>query len=138
MLPPEFGGRWGISSEEMKKRPGYRPDRTADVARAKELLAAAGVTPGEVRVEILTRGGPENEPVERDLAGLGFKAEITLLDAAAVSDTTVWAEQLSPKRVGPLFSLDRIQEFLRPLHFIIPVPHHRGFAFPLPEHTVDD
>ena len=46
MHPTELGGKWGISMEVMKTRPGYRPDKTADLARAKQLLGRASDSVG--------------------------------------------------------------------------------------------
>ena len=87
LLSPERGGQWGIPAEQMKTRPGFRPDKTADLARAKALLAEAGVDPSKVTVNIVQVGlnVQFGEVAERSVASLGFK---TKLDSLAGLDRT--------------------------------------------------
>ncbi len=81
VMPPEIGGQYGISTEEMKQRPGFRDDKTQDLARAKQLLAQAGVDPGQVTVNILgTPTYPQyTEVFDRRMRALGFKTKIEIL-----------------------------------------------------------
>ncbi|MEE9285303.1 MAG: ABC transporter substrate-binding protein [Dehalococcoidia bacterium] len=75
VLPVELGGQWGLPPKEIMSRPGYRYLDTngnlidslqeleanrdtmvkdpADMARAKELLAEAGIEPGTIKPEML-------------------------------------------------------------------------------------
>jgi len=86
LIPQELGGKWGLPPEEIMARPGYRLlDKSgklvnslaelqakraelvkdpADRARAKQLLAEAGIKPGDVKITLIVqsfevqRGGP--------------------------------------------------------------------------------
>jgi peptide/nickel transport system substrate-binding protein len=76
MIPLAMGGQWGLPTEEIMSRPGFRyldasgklvtdPDEArvkwdelrkdpADLERAKALLREGGIKPGDVKVTILT------------------------------------------------------------------------------------
>lgn len=78
LLPPELGGQWGLSIDVMKSRPGYRADKTQDLARAKALLAEAGISPAQVTVTIAASISPPlwYETIDPALRALGFKTDI--------------------------------------------------------------
>ncbi len=82
LLPPELGGQWGLSADAMKNRPGYRADKTADLARAKQLLQEAGVDPTKVNVSVFgTAVFPQfSELIEASVRALGFKTQVEILD----------------------------------------------------------
>jgi len=84
LLPPEMGGLWGISIEAMKTRPGFRDAKAEDLARAKQLLAEAGVNPGNITVSFMsTNQLPDLAEVEDSgLRALGFKTKLDLVDSA--------------------------------------------------------
>lgn len=86
LLPPELGGLWGIPSETLKTTPGYRPDKTQDIARAKQLLQAAGVDPSTVKVRILAVAATPNPDiatlVESSLRSVGFKPDVVIQETA--------------------------------------------------------
>lgn len=81
LIPPEIGGQWGISTEVMKTRPGYAENKTADLARAKQLLRDAGVDPSQVSLRLNGNVSypPYGEVVERSLSALGFKVNLETL-----------------------------------------------------------
>ncbi len=88
LIPPGSGGQFGITVAEMLTRPGYRVDKTADLARAKELLAEAGVDPSQVTMRILegTSLQIRGEVIERAMDALGFKTELQVTGNAAGTD----------------------------------------------------
>ena len=77
LMPPAMGGRWGLPESEMVDRPGFRADKTQDLARAKQLLAEAGVDPSKVTMRwVGGNAGPNPalvQVVDSNLRGLGFK-----------------------------------------------------------------
>ena len=111
VIPSDLGGRWGLPEEEIYDWPGLRyvdasgetvlsseewrakrdelekhPD---DLARAKELLAEAGIAPGSVQRTILVQGGGVQDRVgpvvARQLSELfGADWEIRVATDAAV------------------------------------------------------
>jgi peptide/nickel transport system substrate-binding protein len=56
-----YGDPYATSPEEIAKLPGYREDKTADIAEAKKLLAEAGFPDGIKGVELLAATGPQAE-----------------------------------------------------------------------------
>ena len=87
LLPPEVGGLWGIPAKELETMPGFREDKTADLARAKALLAEAGIDPSRHTLSILisdtiTQLGQSFEPFPREL---GFKVTLESRSPAEVS-----------------------------------------------------
>jgi peptide/nickel transport system substrate-binding protein len=83
LIPPERAGQWGIPVSEMITRPGYRPDKTEDLARAKQLLADAGVDPSKVTLVLIEGTSVEirGQVIERSLAALGFKVDLQLMSS---------------------------------------------------------
>jgi peptide/nickel transport system substrate-binding protein len=83
-LPPS--SPWGVDERTIAGRPGFRPDKTTDVAEAKRLLEQAGITPGSpVRVEGITRGElyPRHPVWLADqLKSYGIEVQPLLLDSA--------------------------------------------------------
>ncbi|MEE9284429.1 MAG: ABC transporter substrate-binding protein, partial [Dehalococcoidia bacterium] len=67
-FPPEVGGQWGLTAEEMLQLPGWREDRAADLALAEQLFAEAGIDPGDITLELL--------------ATTQFETDLILIDAA--------------------------------------------------------
>ena len=85
LMPPELGGQWGLASRDILARPGFSEDKTADRARARQLLTQAGVVPGDITVSILAAQGGDGlygEIVERSFAAMGFKTKLDLVDRA--------------------------------------------------------
>lgn len=56
-----YGDPFATPPEEIAKLPGYREDKTQDIADAKKLLADAGFPDGIKGVEILAATGPQAE-----------------------------------------------------------------------------
>ena len=88
LIPPELGGQWGISTDVMKNRPGFRTDKTADVAAAKQLLAQAGIDPAKTTIKITGLTSQVQFPtvVERNLADLGFATKLEVRDPGSGND----------------------------------------------------
>ncbi len=94
LIPPELGGQWGISTEVMKKRPGYAEDKTADITKAKQLIAQAGVDPSKFPMVILanTSWRGFGEVVERSLGALGFKVQLDTVDPGLTTERELKGE----------------------------------------------
>ncbi|MBI2909283.1 MAG: hypothetical protein HYX92_16685 [Chloroflexi bacterium] len=90
MLPPFWG--WGLPKEELSKMPGFGPDKEANVATAKKLLAEAGFPDG-FKTSIATRIHPGHQPAAEianaELAKVGIQVEIKLLETAVHTDLRV-------------------------------------------------
>ena len=56
LFPPENGGRWGLSREEIAEIPGYNPDHSVDVALAQTKLAESGLDPKDFKVSVIAGG----------------------------------------------------------------------------------
>ncbi len=88
MMPPEIGGSWGISTEVMKTRPGFRQaQRAQDLARAKQLLTEAGVDPSKITINQI---GSSQLSTEMEVGGtyliaLGFKVDPQPLETAELT-----------------------------------------------------
>ena len=84
LLPPELGGKFGYSADQMKAKPGFRPDKTADLARAKQILAEAGVDPSKLTPSIIGSAALRvlGEGIEASVRSLGFKPKLELLPSA--------------------------------------------------------
>ena len=112
LINPEAGGRWGISESEMKTRPGYRPDKTQDIARAKQLLKDAGVDPSSGTTRITVTGGPATvgiaTAIEASVRELGFKTQIVIQGTAQAAESRIagnyelTVETLNPQVDDPL------------------------------------
>jgi peptide/nickel transport system substrate-binding protein len=83
-MPP--GGPWALPSEEIQKIPGFGPNKTADIERAKQLLAEAGHG-GGIKTTLLTRMGAQYERIsvflKGELAKIGIDANLDVKETAA-------------------------------------------------------
>jgi ABC-type transport system substrate-binding protein len=85
---PAPHGKYDFPQEELIKMPGYRPDKAADIAEAKKLLAEAGYAKG-FSLSILARTLQTHKRAAEMLreqfkvAGIDLKLEI--------QETAVWA-----------------------------------------------
>ncbi|MBI2909281.1 MAG: hypothetical protein HYX92_16675 [Chloroflexi bacterium] len=90
MIPPFWG--WGLPPEELTKLPGFGPDKEANLATAKKLLAEAGFPDG-FKTTITTRKHPGHEPVavfaNAELAKIGIQVQVQLLETAMHTDRRV-------------------------------------------------
>ena len=88
MLPPEQGGRWGISVAVMKTRPGFGTNKDADVARAKQILKEANVDPTKYTVSVRSTNTQAlyGQVVESAVRTLGFKTNLTQLGSVENTD----------------------------------------------------
>ena len=111
MPPPEVGGQWGIPAAEMKDRPGFRQDKTEDLARAKQLIAQTGIDPSKFTVSIIaTDGYPPVFPeiMESAARELGFKTQAERLPSPVINQRLAAgtfdlnAGSLSPMADDPL------------------------------------
>ena len=91
LLPTNVGGRWAIPEQEMDIRPGFRKDKTADLARAKQLLKDAGIDPAALTIRFLA-GAPASqaqraEVIDGQLREIGLKSQLILLEPAQKADS---------------------------------------------------
>lgn len=89
VIPPSLGGRFGLSAAEMEQRPGFPTATSADLERAKALLAEAGVDPSTVTIkyqgqQAFARAGAP-QAIAAALSELGFKVDINIPDRTALS-----------------------------------------------------
>ena len=91
LLPPERGGKFGYSADQMKVKPGFKPDKTADRARAKQLLAEAGVDPSKFSPSIIGTAALRvlGEGIEASVRDLGFRPKLELLGSAELTDRSL-------------------------------------------------
>ena len=80
-----YGDPYATPPETLATLPGYRADKTEDVAAAKTLLAEAGFADGITGVEILAASGPQAEllaPAVQDmlLRDLNIQATIKIIE----------------------------------------------------------
>ncbi len=122
LIPQELGGKWGLPPEEIMARPGYRlVDSTgkvvtsiaelnakrdqlkkdpADRERAKQLLAEAGIKPGDVKVTVIVqsfeveRGGPVFLRQMSELFGTTWEMKPELNNALYVQTLRTGAFQM--------------------------------------------
>ena len=81
-LPPEIGGRWGLPSDALFKRPGFPTPSEQLIGQAKQMIKDAGVDPGAITIQYVgqTGGIAPSEPVmAAALEKLGFKVQLLLL-----------------------------------------------------------
>ncbi|MBI2908205.1 MAG: ABC transporter substrate-binding protein [Chloroflexi bacterium] len=87
---PEPYGKWELPNAEILKLPGYRPDKTGDVADAKRLLAEAGHGTG-LSLTLAVRTLPQHPRTgeilreQYKVAGIELKLEVL--------ETSVWTER---------------------------------------------
>jgi peptide/nickel transport system substrate-binding protein len=84
------GGQWALSSDELVKLPGYGSNKADDLARAKQILADAGYPNAGLKITLLTRKGPQYEPVsvflKDQLTRIGLDASLDVRETAAYYD----------------------------------------------------
>ena len=81
-------GIWGLTPDELVKMPGYRPDKTQDIANGKKLLADAGY-PNGVKTVMLNRIGGSGilgPVVKQQLAAVGIDVQIDLQEQGPAFD----------------------------------------------------
>jgi peptide/nickel transport system substrate-binding protein len=84
------GGQWALPNDDLLKLPGYGPNKADDLARAKQLLADAGYPAAGLKITLLTRKGPQYEPVsvflKDQLTRIGLDASLDVRETAAYYD----------------------------------------------------
>ena len=87
VLPAEMGGALGQSTDVLKARPGYREDKTQDMARARALLVEAGVDPSRVTINMVgtTTWPTPTEVAESNFSALGFKTKVEILTSGVAT-----------------------------------------------------
>ena len=91
-IPPRLLPNWALSEEELLKLPGFRSDKTQDIAEAKKLLAEAGYPNGITINADATSQSPANnlwplEVVVPQLAKAGITLKVKMLEWGAFKDT---------------------------------------------------
>lgn len=107
VVPPELGG---FSPADLKKTPGWRDPKSADIEEAKKLLSDAGY-PNGLSSRILYRIGPDYENMAvflRDQeAKVGIKVDIyslpdtTYVTTTAKKDYDIFAQRAVPSVFDP-------------------------------------
>lgn len=83
LYPTNLGGLWGLSQDELRQMPGFREKKDEDLARAKQLLADAGVAPGtKLQVMVGTFQAAGAPAIKAVLDKIGFNAQLLIEDAA--------------------------------------------------------
>jgi ABC-type transport system substrate-binding protein len=85
------GDAYAMPPEEIAQLPGYREDKTEDIAEAKRLLEDAGHGDGITGLEILAAAGPQAEllaPAFQDMLkrNLGIETEIRIIERALLGE----------------------------------------------------
>ena len=83
------GDPYATSPADLASMPGYREDKTEDIAEAKRLLAEAGYGDGFPELEILAASGPQAEllaPAVQDMLNrdLGIPTKIRIIERASL------------------------------------------------------
>ncbi|MBI2908483.1 MAG: ABC transporter substrate-binding protein [Chloroflexi bacterium] len=75
---------WGVPTEDLVKRPGWRDSKDADRAEAKKLMSEAGYS-GGFKTKMLSRTGGDYEKlaqfIQAELRTIGIEAAIDLQDS---------------------------------------------------------
>ncbi len=80
-------GFWALPPEELAKMPGFRPDKAAERAEAKKLLADAGYPSGlAVKVMIARENAEDLVPLGAQFKNLGVTLEADLQEANSIYD----------------------------------------------------
>jgi peptide/nickel transport system substrate-binding protein len=83
MMPP--AGPWALPAAELAKLPGYAPDKDAERARARKILAEAGF-PNGLKAAILVRRGEQFESaailIKDQLAKVGIDVNLDVQETA--------------------------------------------------------
>lgn len=81
-------GVWGLTPDDLIKLPGYRPDKTQDIAAAKKLLADAGYGKGAKTVMLNRIGGSGRlgPVIKQQLAEVGIDVQLDLQEQGPAFD----------------------------------------------------
>ncbi|MBI2906823.1 MAG: ABC transporter substrate-binding protein [Chloroflexi bacterium] len=103
---PMVRGTWGLSEDELMKRPGYRGVTADDIERAKALLADAGYPRG-FQTEAIVQNANTKEMVyvQDQLKAIGIDMSIKVVDVATLEKRYV-ARDFSITFYGPGQPLD--------------------------------
>ena len=114
-ISPSVREGWGLSQEEALKLPGFRPDKSADIAQARSLLAEAGYGPGgrKLTFELLYARNWAVAPMVDFLAGFlkSYDIEVQL---RGVDSATFARDRRDGKYDAALWHLASPDPFLRP------------------------
>lgn len=91
LMPPEIGGQWGLSSQELSTRLAFQEDKTQAMAAAKKLIQESGVDPSKFTLKIIgnTTYPQYGEIVDGSVRDLGFKTDYSTPTSAVVTDRLV-------------------------------------------------
>ncbi|MGI8549302.1 MAG: ABC transporter substrate-binding protein [Dehalococcoidia bacterium] len=81
-LPPSMGD-YALPASELEKLPGYRPNKSDDLAEAKKLLAAAGAENLAIEFHDTKLAIPLGEIIPPQLAKIGIKSKVVEVEYGA-------------------------------------------------------
>jgi peptide/nickel transport system substrate-binding protein len=131
-------GDWALADADLEKLPGYRSDKTADIAEAKKLIAAAGVAdfpppllfyiPAQIDEQIAVA-------MQQQLIKAGINAKLEKVDYAA------WTPRLLKKdfffTMAPSGFRDNPDEYLYALFYSTASRNDTGYANPEVDRMLD-
>jgi len=109
LISPQFGGQWGLPSDDFIDRPGWRADKGPDLAAAKLILEEEGVDPGDFKLKITgtTTYPVFAETVADSMRNLGFKIDIDILPSGTLNDQ-LGKGDFHVNALSPTFTFDDI------------------------------
>jgi peptide/nickel transport system substrate-binding protein len=81
-IPPSMGD-YALQADELEKMPGYRPNKTEDLAEAKKLLSAAGFDNLEITFSDTKLAIPLGEIIPPQLGKIGIKSRVNEIEYGA-------------------------------------------------------
>lgn len=109
-MPVEPYGKWSIPKADLARMPGFGPDKAANIAEAKKLLAEAGYPDGFSATISAKVGYPQGirlgEALVSQLARIGIKAKMELLETGVFDKRVRNQHQFQISSYGAGFDLD--------------------------------
>ncbi len=128
-IPAEASGRWGLTKAELEQLPGYRPDKTEDIAEAKRLLAEAGGLPS---MDVIGRtSSPDQAAAFADLLNQALGIEVNLdLQESSVFSEAIGTGAFTASFTSFLGNFDDPSEFIAPYFVLGGSRNYGNWSFP--------